>query len=208
MFILIYQGISLIENVTCVLPETDKSVELAILVFTVLSSFIIAYFTVVFTEIYREKKDYETLVAWFKIDLVNLDYQLSSLKTSLENEIMKLKKNPSVVSFYALDFPSITFIPYNQFIARGYWRLLSPDENNRVNAVKTLIEELVILESRFNQTRDVMCSRRENIDPQEYTASILKTLNMMIDRIENLSKIKKELNFPPYPSLMKMIRRK
>jgi hypothetical protein len=179
----------LIENVTCQLSDADKFSEYFITAVTIFFSFLIAYGTIIYTEQYRQKKDFKTFMNLFKYEFSALTQRLNQLKTSLEKELKDIKGNPKSLKIFIIPFPPIENVPYNAFISNGYWSLISKEDYKFFSEIKLDIEDLIVLGSRFERKTNVICVLKDDsrFNIEESNEEIIKLFEKMIEKIDNLS---------------------
>jgi len=164
-----------------------------------IGSFIIAYFTIVFTQAFRERRDFEE-----NIDL--LLYELAELYTRLKELRRDIIETRSLVSFQqdskrldVLNFPNFSLNNIDIILSKKY--LLSKDEWDKIFLFKNNSYDLAHLQSYYERVH----YNPHGLSAQLFNEGKLQLLKNMIEIIDDFNKNFDNFTRPKRASLVKYL---
>jgi hypothetical protein len=94
----------------------------------VLGSFLIAFFTIRYSQYLQEKKEFDNAMIWLATEGVFLQDLLKGLKNTIDEDIKEINALPDTKNISGCFFPDVTLNSLNFFISKGYFGLFTTDQ--------------------------------------------------------------------------------
>ncbi|MFA4860211.1 hypothetical protein [Methanoregula sp.] len=120
------------------------------LLFQLICSFLIAFFTISYSLYLREKRDFEAAIACFLAETGFFQTCVETdLKPSIISHIKKIKSHPDERTFGLMQFPSISFSSIEFLLTHGYILQLGQDNFDTLITLKYQLAKLEYQKSGY-----------------------------------------------------------
>jgi hypothetical protein len=170
---------------------------------SVLLILLTVFLTVSYTEYRKDKRNFESIIEGFGIELAIIRTEIDTLKLNSEILLKSLNKVPREVSLPLLIFPKYSFESYKACLSSGAGKYLSRDEMLQMSKIRIQLDNLLFLQAHYEATYPIFFNKE--LMGENYYRDLNYTLNGLINAIDVFHNECANFKVPRFPSFFTLI---
>jgi hypothetical protein len=197
----------LFENVTSTLSNSDTSFNIGTFFLSQLMSVILilltVFLTVSYTEYRKEKRNFESIMEGFGIELAIIRTEIDTLKLNSEILLKSLNQIPRDESLPLLIFPKYSFESYKTCLSSGAGKYIPREVMIQMSHIRIQLDNLLFLQAHYEATYPIFFNKE--LMGENYYRDLNYTLNELINAIEVFHRECDNFKGPRFPSFFTLI---
>lgn len=195
----------MLENVTCTLSNIDYSLNIGIFFLSQLMSVILilltVFLTVMYTEYRKDKRNFESIMEAYGIELAIIRTEIESLKFNSKNVLKGLTKTPKPLPL--LIFPRFSLESYKACLSSGCMNYIPNENMITMSHIYIQLDNILLLQAYYEAIYPIFF--KEELVGENYYSGLKYTLENLITQIDVLHKECDNFKVSKFPSFMTLI---
>lgn len=149
-----------------------------------LGSFLIAFFTIRYSQYLQDKKEFEGAMIWLTTEGIYLQNLLTPVSILIDEKIKEIDDHPNEKRIELFFFPDIKLNSLNFIMSKGYFRLFTQDYVENLFGIITYVNQLNYNYNSYNQIN----SMASQITIENYNKQKLDTFKTMRANIDSYNR--------------------
>ncbi|MGA2912293.1 MAG: hypothetical protein ABSE07_02120 [Methanoregula sp.] len=198
----------LLENVTRTLSNIDYSFNVWTFFLSQLMSVILilltVFLTVMYTEYRKDKRNFESVMGGYIIELGIIRTEIDTLKSNSEIILKGLNETPKPLPL--LIFPRFSLESHNAYLSSGSGKYIPYEDIIKMSRIYVQLDNLLLLQARYESLYPIFF--KEGMVGENYYNGLKDVLKQLITQIDVFHKECETFEVPKFPSFVTLILRR
>jgi len=197
----------LLENVTCTLSNIDNSFDTWTFFLSQLMSVLLilltVFLTVMYTEYRKDKRNFESVMDGYGIELAIIRTEIGTLKSNSEIVLKGLNDTPKPLPL--LIFPRFSLESYKACLSNGCTKYIPYETLVTMSKIYIQLDNLLLFQAHYEALYPIFF--KEDLVGKNYYSGLKYTLENLITQIDVFHKECDTFKAPKFPSFISLILR-